>query len=143
MPIHITDNKEEKDVNKVSHGLRHTTRTIIMVTIVLDNGASTIKVGIVDKDELEQPRLGYFISRLPFNTLLLTQPHIFFWYFKTGSFPMLLLGQREINQHTLAMKWHNARIIRLFIIVYPLKRFLKNFTHHPIFMLKNPLHIPF
>ena len=81
MPIHITDNKEEKDVNKVSHGLRHTTKTIIMVTIVLDNGASTIKVGIVDKDELEQPRLGYFISRLPFNTLLLTQPHNFFLVF--------------------------------------------------------------
>lgn len=42
---------------------------------------------------------------------------------------MLLLGQREINQHTSAMKWHNARIIHLSITVYPLRR-LENLTHH-------------
>ena len=36
---------------------------------------------------------------------------------------MLLLGQREIKQHTLVMKWRNAKIIHLFIIVYPLRRF--------------------
>ena len=38
---------------------------------------------------------------------------------------MLLLGQREINQHTLAMKWRNARIILRFIIVYLLRRFFE------------------
>ena len=47
---------------------------------------------------------------------------------------MLLLGQREINQHTLAMKWRNARIIHLFIIVYPLRRFEISNT---IFILQN------
>lgn len=47
---------------------------------------------------------------------------------------MLLLGQREINQHTLAMNWHNARIIHLFIIVYPLRRFEISYT---IFIAKS------
>ena len=58
---------------------------------------------------------------------------------------MLLLGQREIKQHTLVMKWRNAKIIHLFIIVYPLRRFEKKiltplaFFHsknHCIFLLK-------
>ena len=41
---------------------------------------------------------------------------------------MLLLGQREIKQHTLAMKWRNARIIHPFIIVCHLRRF--EIWHH-------------
>lgn len=44
---------------------------------------------------------------------------------------MLLSGQRETNQRTLVMKWHDARIIRLCIIVYPLRRFE---TSYAIFM---------
>ena len=91
-----------------------------MVTIILDNGASTIKVGIVNKDE--QPRLVYLKTLC--HSLIFGIKKI-----KSGSFPMLSLGQREINQHTLAMNWHNAKIIRLFIIVYPSKRFGKFHTH--------------
>ena len=43
---------------------------------------------------------------------------------------MLLLGQREIKQHTLATNWHTAKIIHLFIIVYHLRRFEISHTHH-------------
>ena len=49
---------------------------------------------------------------------------------------MLLLGQREIKQHTLVMNWHNARIILLCIIVYHLRRFeISLYSFQSIFIL--------
>ena len=49
---------------------------------------------------------------------------------------MLLLGQREIKQHTLVMNWHNAKIILLCIIVYPLRRFeISLYSFQSIFIL--------
>ena len=119
IPIHITDNSQGSTKFSRSQAQVHPT-TIMVVTIVLDNGASTIKVGIVNKDE--QPRSELGTRYQPF----FDTSHLV----KTGSFPMLSLGQREIKQHTLAMKWHNAKIIRLFIIVYLLRRL----TSHTILM---------
>ena len=49
---------------------------------------------------------------------------------------MLLLGQREIKQHTLVMNWHNAKIILLCIIVYLLRRFeISLYSFQSIFIL--------
>ena len=49
---------------------------------------------------------------------------------------MLLLGQREIKQHTLVMNWHNAKIILLCIIVYHLRRFeILLYSFQSIFIL--------
>ena len=49
---------------------------------------------------------------------------------------MLLLGQREIKQHTLVMNWHSAKIILLCIIVYLLRRFeISLYSLQSIFIL--------